>query len=346
MGREANKIDWIEVLRFAATIGVVFLHVVMTLNNNFSIGDIGAQNYSIFSSCYMIVKWPVPCFIMISGALLLNPDKNVTLEKILKYIKRMVIVLLLFGSVFAFMELIFSFRTINMSMIIISVSNVLQKKSWDHLWYLYVLISLYIVTIPLKCFINSSSKKTLNYLLAALVIGTFVIPSINTVTGLKLETFMIFNRYATYYLLGYYLSTVKKERWFKEIAIIGVLLSTAIMIFVECYSILIMNSEALICHSESVLDLIQATSMFILFRSMIESLSDSRRKQLDKVNKYSFAVYLVHPFWINLIYKGFKITPLSFPVGVGIAAMTVVIIVLSFISAFIIKRVPIINKLV
>ena len=73
---EKEKVTYIEYIRVFAAVAVVFLHIVMTLPNNYSVAELGVFNYTVFSDCYMLVKWAVPCFIMVSGALLLNPQKR------------------------------------------------------------------------------------------------------------------------------------------------------------------------------------------------------------------------------------------------------------------------------
>ena len=81
-----EKITYLEHMRVLATLAVVMIHIVMTLNNNYTIADIGTFNYTVFSDCYMLVKWAVPCFLMISGTLLLNPKKEIDVSKIKSYI--------------------------------------------------------------------------------------------------------------------------------------------------------------------------------------------------------------------------------------------------------------------
>lgn len=128
---------WIEYLRAAATLAVVFLHVNMGLVANYSQEELGPFNYIIFNDFYITVKWAVPCFIMISGALLLNPNRPVTWKKIKKYIVRMILVLCSFGYIFSLMELIFSSGTVSLKMVLHAALNVIQGDSWSHMWYIY-----------------------------------------------------------------------------------------------------------------------------------------------------------------------------------------------------------------
>jgi surface polysaccharide O-acyltransferase-like enzyme len=54
-------------------------------------------------------------------------------------------VLLLFGFVFSLMEVYFSSHTISPSGIMTAFVNVLEGHTWEHMWYLYVLLGIYLV---------------------------------------------------------------------------------------------------------------------------------------------------------------------------------------------------------
>lgn len=71
---------------------------------------------------------------------------------------------------------------------------------------------------------------------------------------------------------------------------------------------------------------------------------DKNNRIVEIISKYSFAIYLVHPFWINLIYKFFSVTPLNFPIILGIIIMFFIITVLSLVTAMVLKKLPIIKK--
>lgn len=92
-----------------------------------------------------------------------------------------------------------------------SVLLMLQQKSWTHLWYLYILIGIYLILIPLKRFIDNSSNREICIFTAILIIGNFVIPTINIAFGTKIENYMLFTQYVTYVLLGYIIGGLHAE---------------------------------------------------------------------------------------------------------------------------------------
>lgn len=199
---ERKKIEYIEWLRIICAFAVIGIHITMTQPNNYSVQEIGKSNYSILTCIYTLIQWAVPVFLMISGNLLLHSNK-ITFSYVKKMTIRMGTVLILFGSAFALMEQVFERKTFEMGMLPNSVLLTLQQKSWSHLWYLYVLIGIYLILIPLKRFVDHSSNREICIFTAILIVGNFIVPSINIVFGTKIENYMLFTQYVTYALLGY-----------------------------------------------------------------------------------------------------------------------------------------------
>lgn len=343
--KSGEKLVYIEYIRMFATMAVVFLHVAVTLNSNHSIDELGVFNYSLFNACHMLVKWAVPCFVMISGALLLNPVKNITFAKIGSYIGRMFCALLTFGFVYSLMELVFTERTASLGMLFKAILNTAEGHSWSHIWYVYMLISLYLITVPLRFVIEKLQRKELRLVLCVLIAGNFVIPSINSAFGLELQDYMILNNYATYYLLGYYLSTCERKN--AGLVAVSAIAITAVSVAAELYSLNHYGTSYAVNHAAgNIFELIQSVSCFMLVREICESREKRQGNMCRIVGKYSFGIYLIHPFFINLIYKVIGFTPLSIPVALGIPVLFVVVFALSLAGAAVLQKIPLINKIV
>lgn len=341
-----GKQAYFEVLRTMATFAVVFLHIVMTLVANYSVDDIGVLNYAIFNGCYMLVKWAVPCFIMITGALLLNPNKKVDIVKIKAYIWRMVLVLCSFGVIYSLMELVFSTHSFRIGFLLKAVLYTAEGKTWSHMWYIYLLIGLYLVTIPLRYVVEKCSEKELMYILLILVGGNFIIPTINSIFQIKLENYMLVGEYFTYYIMGYYLSSMKKKvKYSVLISLLGA--SALIMICTEVFSIIVYKQSYSINHEAgNILTFLMSTTIFLLVKELCIDKDVRISKFVEISGKYSFAVYLVHPFFINLIYKVLGFTPLSMNIWVGIILLDIIVAALSLAAAVVIKRIPLLKKIV
>lgn len=334
-----GKKSYIEFLRVIATFAVVFIHIVMTLVQNYSVQDLGVFNYVVFNDCYILVKWAVPCFIMISGALLLNPSKSIDLKKIWKYIFRMIGVLLTFGIVYSLIELVFEAKEFSFFMLFKAILNTAQGKSWSHMWYIYTLIGLYILTIPLKYVVEKCSEKGLEILVLVLIVGNFIIPTINSIFAIKIENYMLISEYVVYYLLGYYLSVTKRK--FNYTAILLLIFSVLFMLLSETLSIYInIESFTLNHQTTNIFTLLLGGSLFALVKNICEYKNYQVGKFVNIISKNSFAIYLVHQFFINFLYKVLKITPLSFPIWLGIVVLFLAVLLLSLGASVVLRKIP------
>jgi len=84
---EKQRIVYFDFLRIIAALSIMLAHIVIYYNNL-----IGKYYYSFY--LYKdITGYSIPIFVMISGAIFLNPAKKINIDNILKkYIPRIMIV--------------------------------------------------------------------------------------------------------------------------------------------------------------------------------------------------------------------------------------------------------------
>ena len=304
-----TRIEYIEWLRVIAAFAVVGIHITMTQPNNYSVTQIGTSNYLILTSVYALVQWAVPVFLMISGGLLLH-SQSITLDKVKKYIIRMGCVLLLFGTAYALMELVFDERTISLSMVYKAFIMTLEGKSWSHLWYLYVLIGIYIVLIPLKKFVDHSEKKEIYALIVALFFGNFVIPTVNILFELNIKNLMVLTQYITYFMIGYVLAQAPTTKRGGVFWITIYAVTVILKIIIQCVAVIKTGEGSDLFLNDRFFTLFQAIAVYMFFMKV----ADGRKlnRFIKSIGTCSFGIYLIHPFFINLLYKMLKITPTNF----------------------------------
>jgi len=351
-----EKIGYIEWLRVFAAFAVVGIHITMTQPNNFSVAEIGKSNYMLLTSVYAMVQWAVPVFLMITGNLLLHSN-TLSWEKVRRMIGRMSLVLLIFGCSFALMEQVFVKKTISLEMFPRALLFTLEQKSWSHLWYLYVLIGIYFIIIPIKKFVDNSSNEEICLMTGILVIGDFIIPTINTVFNIDIESFMILTQYVAYIFLGYIIGGLpgsKGESKLKKVmdslsnreVLLGLwCAATAIKIVIQCLAVLNTGEGAALFLDDRLFTFIQALTVYCLFKKY-------NRKQLGRIleciSSCSFGIYLIHPVFINLLYKAIDITPTNFPGGVvcGIILLWTVIFLFSWVTTWVMKKMPVFSRII
>lgn len=171
-------------LRIAATLAVVFLHTNNTLSNNSEQFFLTKNQMVFFTTNNLLMNWAVPVFLMITGVLLLDPNRQIPYSDcIKKYARRILLALFVFGIPFSMLEILLNTKSITVNSFFEATINVINGNSWSHLWYLYALIGLYFILPMLKAFVNNSDEETLLYLIGVIFIFSFVIKSIDKVSG-------------------------------------------------------------------------------------------------------------------------------------------------------------------
>lgn len=101
------RITYINSLRLLATLSVVFLHTSAGLLDT---RDITNSDDTFWLSCYKYsMQFSVPLFVMISGALFLNPAKEAGFSLLMrKYVKRIALALIIFALPMCLIETYFS----------------------------------------------------------------------------------------------------------------------------------------------------------------------------------------------------------------------------------------------
>ena len=221
---EKNRIIYLDLLRIFAIISVVLFHVI---KHNWNVLDVNSNDWFIYNIFYPILKWNVPIFVMISGALFLNKKQDI---KIL-YKKNILRIL----SIFIIWSLIYAIYTfINDG----NLNEAVQTffKGYYHLWFLYLIIGLYILVPILRKIIEN--ENITKYFLILSGIFTFIVPMIITVikiisinAGETAQSIVdnlninMFIGYTFYFVLGYYLNNIKiNKKTIRYVSIVGIII--------------------------------------------------------------------------------------------------------------------------
>ena len=330
-----NKKVWIDVLRAIACVSVVLIHII----SGYIEQGVVEKNSIIYIIDNIIlqplIRFAVIIFIMISGMLLLDNSKNVTMDKIFRKMYRMIIVLLTFGYFYCLLESVFNNRGQNFIFLIKeSFYNLISGNCWVHMWYVYMLIGIYFITPMIRVFINNASEKEIKFTMLGLFIFSICIPTINKNFNLNIQTFYLKSfSYVFIFMLGHILYN-KKYLSNKIINFLGILGFTIYLI--EGFFEKQIQTDMFM--------LFEATMIFNYFVRKKDNIKSN--KVIDSISNNSFAIYLIHPFWINLIYKFFKVTPNCFCYPIGEILLFIIVFLLSYISSVILHKIPYIKKLI
>lgn len=188
-------------IRAIACMAVVVLHTFFAFA---SMAEPGSRDYTATFVVRNLMFWAVPCFIMVTGALLLNPDKRVGYKKVLtRYIPRMLVALVLFSGIFFAIDVICGFKPLNTGTVRDMLKSLITGQGqWSHMWYLYTMIALYLL-IPLLNPLLRLGKKTAAAASVVLFLFLSLMPMLSGLLDISFSFYLpLHTIYPLFLLLG------------------------------------------------------------------------------------------------------------------------------------------------
>jgi surface polysaccharide O-acyltransferase-like enzyme len=150
----------------------------------------------------------VPLFVMLSGALLLNPSKaDEPMEVFFKKRFNRIGLPLIFWTAVYF---IWSFYIWEKPVTLLNIGQGLISGSYPILWFLYLLVGLYLVTPILRTLVKHIDRKKFRFLLIIWFVGTISVSLVHTFTDFNYNPLMfVITDWVGFFLLGIYLTRTK-----------------------------------------------------------------------------------------------------------------------------------------
>lgn len=354
-GLSGPRKQFLDVLRVLATCAVVLMHV-LTGATDVTNASIVPEYRSLLLSVMDLVTWCVPIFLLISGYLFLNPERTLTYPVMIKkYCRRIALAILLFGVPYAASELVVAERTFRIRMIPEALKMTLMGHTWSHMWYLYLILFLYLITPLLKKVLRVLPVWGVVAMMAVIFLGSSVAPFLNKVLDVNsIPVLPDGGVYFLYYLCGYFFAVrevcVDKGRnvWLTAavaVLALGMILSRTLAGF---------SIQMAYNYPFTVLLAV------LLFAAGWNGSIKKHRIPWQEAGALSFAVYLVHPVYVNLLYKFVKITPFTVLEQCGVqsvaagqavlilllVAFCLVVLALATATAWVLRKIPVLRKFV
>ena len=214
-GTSANtfRVHSFSYLRAAACLAIMLLHTVFCAVSLFP-EEASATQALLSNIVVNNMMWAVPCFLMVSGALLLNPERPVTVKKCLtKYIPRMLIALVVFCLLFRTLEILVNHEPVNAETLLSGFYEIFSGTSWSHVWYLYLMIGIYLLLPFYHKIASNSTAGELRYLMIVYVIFLSLVPVLKTF-GISVGFYICVSTIYPFYLFcGYALRQGESRAW-------------------------------------------------------------------------------------------------------------------------------------
>ena len=288
-----------------------------------------------------LVRWSVPVFFMISGALFLKPEKEITVRAIItKYVKRLLIAYLFWY--FAYMLFIIAVLSFSAHSLVIDRTCLTPHF---HLWFLPMLMGVYLLIPILRRVIADRSllKYTLVLWFIYITISFVMVQDVPQVSHLFTMNRVV--GYAGYSLMGYYISVSQfssTQKYFVYgLGVLGALATVSGTVFLSNNSG-VAEQKFLFNICPNIV--MMSAGLFILIRELSSKVQNRSKLIIEYVRKDLFGIYLVHGFWLWAINRVFFRDMANH--AITLPLITVLIFILSLYTTKFIRFIPKLKKVV
>jgi surface polysaccharide O-acyltransferase-like enzyme len=332
---------WLDAARVFSIFAVVFLHVAASVVTEQDVGTPAWWYGNFYDS---LVRWCVPVFVMISGALLLRNDKVESIAVFYrKRATRVLIPLVVWTVVFLFWkgeQATFSLAGLNVASVARSIAS---GRPHYHLWFLFMIISLYVFTPFIRILVRHATRTEL-WMLVGLLFGIAALHELAGVfidKGLSLFVYW-FLSYLPYFLCGHLIATSEKR------VASGLLLTvfggSVVLTAAGCY---FLSGAKDLMHglyfyeNLSITVIPMSVSLMWLFKQL--SFNGMSSKTFRHLSELSLGVYLIHPLFLESFrYFGFR-QEHYFPL-LSVPIISAIMFAVSLLAAFVLYRIPYLKR--
>ncbi|GEL11987.1 Surface polysaccharide O-acyltransferase, integral membrane enzyme [Flavobacterium glycines] len=338
MKRNHLEIAWMNNLRALATLSVIVLHVAFPILYNY--GTIKVNDWQIGNFFDSLVRFCVPIFLMLTGALLLS--KPIEIESFFK--KRFLRILLPFlfwSSIYVVYSLALKYNIETDLSLLECVKFVyLQFKDGAsyHLWYVYMIIGIYLfLPILNKWILNSSEKEIRCFIVFWFFVMFLKHPYLSRfIPNIDLT---YFSGFIGYPVLGYYLAYKFNSQKTVKLSILLFIVGFG---FTMIATVLKTMQQGVFYQafydylSPNVI--IEAIGVFLFFKSY--SFQKTKLQLVvNTVSKHSYGIYLSHVLMLSFLDSLDLNYSITNPI-IAIPLISILCIIMSLIVTFLINKIP------
>ena len=351
MNQERKLSVPVDLIRTIAIIAVIVLHATRDATSFQPTAPFEVWRWWMVDIYQSVSRTGVPLFVMLSGALLLQPSKNETLSTFFK--KRWVRIglpFLFWGAVY------FAWRVFALHEVLTS-SSIIQgilSGPYFHFWYLYMLVGLYILTPILRIVVAHIDRKTFKYFIIVWVLGPLIIPLLGLL-GYNLDgNLLTIPWWVGYYMLGVYLLTVRARR----LILLSLLLLGLALTAVGTYLIAATVGGTLTYFFQEYFSptmILSAVTLFLLLNTIQAPSSQTETRHpkikwlLSKISQNTLSIFLLHVIILDTLqlgFLGFTISSNTLNSIIEVPLITVVTLFICLVVIIPLKKIPVLKRLI
>lgn len=339
----------VDAAKTAAIFGTLLIHA--SAAGGFA-GTVGGFHWVSALFWNSLIRCAVPVFFLCSGALLLPPEKNVTISAVWKrYIPRILIALLFWAAAYSGWSLLQGWSrlgVLELTSIQKALKNWLMFNHKSHLYYLHVILLVYALLPVTRLFAAKADRQLIRYaLIIWFLLGSVFpllrsFPPLSGLTGIPVQYAINLTWGAVGFgLLGYVLTDEAKK--YRPGVFALLYLAGFALTFGGTY-VLSLRGGTL------ALPFLQGTAPGVCLQAAgiygfcVSAFSHKERLPVaETISKASFCIYLVHLFFLDeLAARG--IAAGIYPPIWAVPAITLLLFGAGFVVWLILRKIPLVNR--
>lgn len=349
-----SRYTYIDVLRVISSVMVVAIHVATHYIYAFKVKSIP---WTTLETAIVITLFAVPVFFMISGATIFSSTREESYGEFIKRRLSKIAIPLVAYSVIYYLFYVFVKGEYELGAFEF-IRLFFNKSITGHFWYLYALIPLYFFYPALRKLVQTLSRKQLLILILSFFTIDSLIPQLNNILALfcdfkiGLYSFGRMGVYINYTLLGYYIHTyvnlkTKKQAVFTALTGIGCIAAMSLLTYISSEKTL--SEKWINTHHAFVMILSACVMIFVKYLFQNYQPNQKIQSALSLFGALSFSAYLIHMLvlrTIQVFWPRSFVEELTTPqAAVFLLAAFIGGLVISYLWAFAVSKIPVIKKI-
>lgn len=323
-----KRVSQFSYIKTAACFAIVVLHCYNNARVYHSEVLTDGQITTAYAVCASLM-WAVPCFLMVTGALLLDRERVIPPSKLFgKYIMRMVVALVVFTAIFTVIK---HDPSSGASIISEFAEGIMFNHCMAYLWYLYMMIAIYLLMPLFKAIVNRATDRQLAILTAVLLIVCSVLPLASYLgvdAALYIPTWIV---YGAYLFIGFLLYRHNMDA--RIAAVLLVLCTITLPLITVKLAPTEIDSAGLTSYNSPLVVMQSAAAFSLMLRIKREA-----GRLIESIDRCSFGIYLIHMIFIRLTMKELGFNPFDYGPA-GFIGASIVFFSASFAITYIFKRI-------
>ena len=342
-----ERIIYLDMLKIISCIFVVIIHVTAPGFRGFKLNSLSWDINLLFN---MLARFAVPVFVMVSGALFLDKNKEIDIKRLWKKNILHLFVLYILWTI------IYSVYNVYSKGFGFNIKNILVdciKSSYYHLWFIPMIIGLYMIVPIIRPF--TKDKRLLEYFIVLFFVlkiipytlDLFNVSVIHKILQRMSIAFLSFDgifSFAGYFIIGHYINEYGiKKRNRILIYIIGILSYILGVVGTILFSNYKNKAYETFDREFSITTFFMSIAMFTLFKYITKNkvFKEKTEKIIIHLSKMTLGIYVIHALFIDILKNQ---VGLSFTKLYNLPLAFLIVIIVSYIFTYIFSKIPIVKK--